>query len=74
MTNREERTIEGLNRFTSWLAARRGVPILIGILLVVLNFIVQFIPGLGWLAGVDLLLHLGIVFGLVGILVAIAIG
>ncbi len=74
MTSREEKTIERLNRFTSWLATRRGVPIMLGIFFVVLNFVVQFIPGLGWLADIDLFLHLGIVLGLVGILVAIAIG
>lgn len=74
MTSREEKTIERLNRFTSWLATQRGVPIMLGIFFVVLNFVVQFIPGLGWLADIDLFLHLGIVLGLVGILVAIAIG
>jgi hypothetical protein len=48
----------------------KGLPILIGILLVVLNFIVQYIPGLAFLGDNNLLLHLGVVVGLLGILLA----
>jgi hypothetical protein len=48
----------------------KGLPILIGVLLVVLNFIVQYIPGLAFLAGSNLLLHLGVVVGLLGTLLA----
>ena len=51
----------------------KGLPILIGILLVVLNFIVQYIPGLGFLGDSNLLLHLGVVVGLLGVLLAEAI-
>jgi hypothetical protein len=63
-----------LDRASNYLAARRGLLTLIGILLVVLNFVVQFIPGLGGLAGTDVLLHLGIVLGLLGLLLAQALG
>ena len=47
----------------------KGLPILIAILLVILNFLVQIIPVLAWLAGSNLLLHLGIIIGLGGNLV-----
>ena len=46
----------------------KGLPILIGIALIVLNFFVQFIPPMAWLAASDLLLHLGLVVSLLGIL------
>lgn len=46
---------------------------LIGILLVILNFIVQYIPGLAFLGDNNLLLHLGVVVGLLGVLLAEAI-
>jgi len=51
----------------------KGLPILIGILLVVLNFIVQYIPGLAFLSDSNLLLHLGVVIGLLGVLLTEAI-
>ena len=61
-----------LNRFIGFLsdqiARRRGLPVLLGIVLVILNFFFQFIPGLRVLATGNLLLHLGVIVGLLGIL------
>ncbi len=54
----------------SFLEKRRGLPTVIGVLLIVLNFIVQFVPGLGFLTASNLLLHLGLVLGLGGALLA----
>ena len=51
----------------------KGLPLLIGILLVILNFIVQYIPGLASLGDSNLLLHLGVVVGLLGVLLAEAL-
>ncbi len=51
----------------------KGLPVLIAVILVVLNFILQFVPGLGVLATSDLLLHLGVIIGLLGIIVGDAI-
>jgi hypothetical protein len=69
----EERGLSGfLNRLLDFLseqiARRRGLPVLLGIGLVILNFIFQFIPGLRVLTTGHLLLHLGVVIGLLGIL------
>lgn len=69
----QERGLVGLlNRLIDYLseqiARRRGLPVLMGIGLVILNFILQFIPGLRLLTTGNLLLHLGVVVGLVGIL------
>ena len=63
-----------LDRTSNYLAARRGLPTLIGVALVLLNFVVQFIPGLEGLARTNLLLHLGIAIGLLGLLLAQALG
>jgi hypothetical protein len=51
----------------------KGLPIFIGILLVVLNLIVQNIPSLAFLGDNNLLLHLGVVVGLLGVLLAKAL-
>lgn len=51
----------------------KGLPVLVAVVLVLLNFVVQFFPGLGVLATSDLFLHLGVVIGLLGVIVGDAI-
>jgi len=63
-----------IDRFSEFLARRRGLPVIIAILLVAINLILQFIPGLEWLARTNLFLHLGVIIGLLGILLAAALG
>ena len=58
-----------LDQILEFLERWRGLPALIGVLLVVLNFIASFIPGALWLTWHDWLLHLGIVVGIIGLLV-----
>ena len=47
-----------LNRYLDWisefLAHRKGLLLLTGILLIFINFIFQLIPGMGWLASSNL--------------------
>ncbi len=62
-----------LDRLSAFIARYKGLPTMLAVLLVVLNFVVQFLP-LGWLASSNLLLHLGIVVGLAGLLLAEALG
>ncbi len=59
-----------LDRISDYVAAHRGVPVLIGVLLVVLNYILVIIPGvqLGFVESTNLFLHLGVIVGLLGIL------
>ncbi|HLB47032.1 MAG TPA: hypothetical protein VJL59_08385 [Anaerolineales bacterium] len=47
---------------------------MIAILLVVINLILQFIPGIEWLARTNILLHIGVIVGLLGILLSAAVG
>ena len=62
-----------MQKLADFFEREKGLPILIGILLVILNFIVQYIPGQGSLGDSNLLLHLGVVVGLLGVLLAEAI-
>jgi hypothetical protein len=65
--------MQKLTNLLDFLENMKGLPLLIGILLVILNFIVQYIPGLASLGDSNLLLHLGVVVGLLGVLLAEAI-
>ena len=69
--------IDAINRFLDWisefLAHRKGLLLLISIVLIIINFIFQLIPGMGWLARSNLFLHLGVILGLVGVMVAWAL-
>lgn len=61
---------------SDYLAHRKGLPVMVGVALVLLNFLVAFLPAwpiLGWLADTDLLLHLGAVIGLLGVLLGDAL-
>jgi hypothetical protein len=59
-----------MQKLADFLERVKGLPILIGILLVLLNFIVQYIPSLVFVGDSNLLLHLGVMVGLLGVLLA----
>lgn len=50
------------------LALIKGLPVIIGLILVVVSFIAQFSPALNFLTGGQWLLHLGVIIGLGGML------
>jgi hypothetical protein len=62
-----------LDRISEFLAQRKGLLPLIGIVLVLINGILQFIPASGWVSDTNLLLHLGVVIAILGILLAWAL-
>lgn len=62
-----------LDRASEFLAHRKGLLPLLGILLVLLNFLLNLIPGVGWLATSHLLLHLGVIIAILGFLLAQAL-
>jgi hypothetical protein len=67
---------ELLKRFSNFAARVPGLPIIIAIGLVALNFVLQFLPDwpvLGWLARTDFLLHIGLVLGFLGVLLGEAL-
>jgi len=60
-----------IQRTGNFLARMPGLPVFVAIGLVVLNLVLQCLPDwpvIGWLARTDLLLHLGIILGLLGVL------
>jgi hypothetical protein len=62
-----------LDRASEFLAHRKGLLPLAGILLIILNFILNLIPGIGWFATSHLLLHLGVIIAILGFLLAQAL-
>jgi hypothetical protein len=67
---------EYLRIASEFLAHRKGLPVLVGVGLVLLNLIITFLPPLpviGWLDRTDLLLQVGVMLGLLGILVGDAL-
>ena len=62
-----------LDSASEFFAQRKGLLPIVGILLVLANGVMQFIPNPGWWGETDLLLHLGIIVALVGILLAWAL-
>jgi len=57
-----------MQQLTETLAQVKGVPIIIGLVLVILSLLGHLVPGLSFLDGGDLLLHLGVIVGLGGLL------
>ena len=61
-----------IDQVSEFFASRKGLLPLLGILLVVINFIIRLaLPG--WLASSDLFLHLGIIIAIFGIMLAWAL-
>ncbi len=61
------------DNLSDFFASRKGLPIIIGMVLVVVNFLLQFFPGIGWLSSSNFFLHLGIILALMGILLSWAL-
>ena len=61
-----------LDRLSDFLAARKGLLPMLGMLLVVLNFVAR-LTLTGWLTESDVLLHLGVVLAILGFLLAWAL-
>lgn len=62
-----------LDALSNFLAARKGLLPLLGIVLVLLNGVLQFIPAAGLLASANILLHLGVIIAILGIMLAWAL-
>ncbi len=65
-----------LDRISDWIAVRKGAPVLIGVGLVILNFIIQpfgGVPIFGMVVRSNVLLHLGVIVGLLGVLIGDAL-
>jgi hypothetical protein len=61
-----------LDTASNFLAARKGLLPLLGLLLIVINFILV-LTGAGWLAQTNFFLHLGLIITILGFLLAWAL-
>lgn len=62
-----------LDHMSEYLAHRKGLLPLAGILLIMLNLMVQFVFPSGWLAASNLFLHIGLVIAIFGLMLAWAL-
>ncbi len=58
---------------SNYFARRKGLLPLLGLLLVIINFILPFIFGLNLITGSNLFLHLGVIIAIFGMMLAWAL-
>ena len=62
-----------LDQLSEYLAHRKGLLPLIGIFLIVVNLIMQFLFSPFWLTTSNLLLHIGLIIAIIGLMLAWAL-
>ena len=62
-----------VDKSSNFFAHRKGLLPLIGILLVIVNYILPFIFGLNMITGSNLFLHLGVIIAIFGFMLAWAL-
>lgn len=65
--------IKLISKTSNFLAHRKGLLPMIGLLLILANLILQFLPSLGWLTTSNLFLHVGLVVAIFGLMLAWAL-
>ena len=61
------------DRLSEFLAHRKGLLPLVGLILIALNLLLQFTMPPGWLVSTNLFLHLGLIVAIVGLMIAWAL-
>ena len=64
---------ELLDKLSNYLAHRKGLLPMIGLILILLNWFLQLFPGLGWIVDSNTFLHLGLILSILGFLLAWAL-
>ncbi|MBI5936151.1 MAG: hypothetical protein HY867_20795 [Chloroflexi bacterium] len=62
-----------ITKASEFLAHRKGLLPLIGLLFILANLLLQFLPSLGWLSASHLLLHIGLIIAIFGLMLAWAL-
>ncbi len=70
MLNRISRLLDHISEFLAW---RKGLLPSIGIVFILLNLLLQFILPGSFLASANLFLHLGLLFAILGLMLAWAL-
>ena len=61
------------DRLSEFLAHRKGLLPLIGVVLIILNLLMQFLAPPGWFVSSNLLLHVGLIVAILGLMIAWAL-
>jgi hypothetical protein len=62
-----------LDKISEYLAHRKGLLPLLGVVLILVNLLLQFSPISSWFIEYNLLLHIGIILAILGIMIAWAL-
>ena len=62
-----------LDKISEYLAHRKGLLPLLGVVLILANLLLQFSPISGWFIEYNLLLHIGIIIAILGMMIAWAL-
>ena len=62
-----------VDRLSEFLAHRKGLLPLVGIALIVINLLMQFVLPPGWLVSSNLFLHIGLIVAILGLMIAWAL-
>ena len=62
-----------LDKLSDYFAHRKGLLPMLGIVLILLNWVLQFFPGMDGFAETNTLLHFGTILAIVGIMLAWAL-
>jgi hypothetical protein len=61
------------DRLSEFLAHRKGLLPLLGLVLIVINLVLQFTLPPGWLLSTNLFLHAGLILAILGLMIAWAL-
>lgn len=67
-----EKISKFIDRASEYFSARKGLLPLLGLILIILNLILQF-TGTSWLSETDILLHIGLILAILGFMLAWAL-
>ena len=62
-----------IDKLSDFLAHRKGLLPLLGLLFIIANLVLVILFPLGWLAGTNLLLHVGLIIAILGLMLAWAL-
>lgn len=63
-----------LDKSADFMAERPGFLPILAIGFILINFLLQIVPGSGWIVESNLFLHFGLIIGIIGLLIIRALG
>ena len=62
-----------IDKLSEFLAHRKGLLPMLGLLFIFANLLLQFLPSLGWMTSSNVLLHIGLIVAIFGLMLAWAL-